>query len=275
MWTPLNWLGLSQPVLLMNKLNNFEVFSSSRSFPCHWRARTRKRHRLLLYGCLLFSLNVRQLIVPFLNGSLGKTAFLHPKGTSLRRAAKTVKFVNFSNFHFVFILSRLEDFWRQFCWENLSILPSRLGCTQARIDPAGYCFRQRKSIWILHFLYYSKLIQKPDSLSMHISDYWKNDQVSRSRLIGWEFPLRNWILCGSLFQVPNPPRNVDQNATLLSICDLQHLPLHVPHPRLLFLIRSATRVECFYIDVKRKILESLESKIYTWRWYQVLGRYAS
>ena len=62
---------------------------------------------------------------------------------------------------------------------------------------------------------------------------------------------------------------------LLSICDPQHLPLYVPHPHLLFLIRSAFRVACFYVDVKRKILETLESKVYTWRWHQVLGRCAS
>ena len=94
MWTPWIWLGFSPSVLLMNKLNIFEVFSSSRWFPCMWRARARKRHRLLLYGCLVFSSKVRQLIVPFLNRGSGKTVSLHPIGTSLRRAANTVKFVN-------------------------------------------------------------------------------------------------------------------------------------------------------------------------------------
>ena len=142
-------------------------------------------------------------------------------------------------------------------------------------DPAGYWFCVRKSIWILRLLHFSEWKQKPDSLLLHISNCWKNGQVSSSRLFRWEFPLRNWILCVSLFQVPNPPRNVDRNETLLSICDLQHLPLYVPHPHLLFLIRSAFRVESFSVDVKYKILEILESKVYTWRWHQVLGHCAS
>ena len=103
----------------------------------------------------------------------------------------------------------------------------------------------------------------------------KNDQASRSRLLRWEFTMRNWIFCVSLFQVPNPPRNVDRNATLLSTCYPQLLPLFVPHPHLLFLIRFAFRVECFNVDAKRKILETLDNKVYTWRWHQVLGRCAS
>ena len=37
---------------------------------------------------------VRQLITPFLNGGSDKSAFLHPIGTSLSKAANTVKFVN-------------------------------------------------------------------------------------------------------------------------------------------------------------------------------------
>ena len=63
------------------------------------------------------------------------------------------------------------------------------------------------------------------------------------------------------FQVRNSPRNVDKNATLLSISDPQHLPLYVQHPLLLFLIRSAFRVECFYVDVKRKNLGTLDNRV--------------
>ena len=33
-----------------------------------------------------------------------------------------------------------KTLWRQFCWESLSTLPSRHGCTQIWIDPAGCCF---------------------------------------------------------------------------------------------------------------------------------------
>ena len=108
-WTPWNWSALNPSVLLMNKLNIFEVFSSSRWFLCKWRARARTKHRLSLYGCLVFSSNVRQLIVQFFKSGLGKTAFFHPIGTSLSKAANTVKFVNLYNLHFVFIFSRLQD----------------------------------------------------------------------------------------------------------------------------------------------------------------------
>ena len=38
---------------------------------------------------------------------------------------------------------------------------------------------------------------------------------------------------------------------------------------------SAFRVECFCVGVDCKILETLDNKVYTWRWYQVLGRCAS
>ena len=78
MWTHWKWLGLSPSILLMNKLENFEVSFSSRWVPCKWRASARKSHKLSLYGCLVFSSYVRQLIVPFLSRSSGKTAFLRP-----------------------------------------------------------------------------------------------------------------------------------------------------------------------------------------------------
>ena len=94
MWTPCKWLGLSLSILLMNKLNNFEVFSSSQWFPCKGRAGARRRHRLSFYGCLVFSSNVRQLIVWFLGRGSGKTAFLHPIFTSLSKKAETIRFVN-------------------------------------------------------------------------------------------------------------------------------------------------------------------------------------
>ena len=88
--------------------------------------------------------------------------------------------------------------WRQVCWESLTTLPSCHGCTRVWIDPARYCFRVRKSIWILRLLFCSEWNKKPDSLLLHISVCWKNDQVSRSRSFRWEFPLRNWILCLAL-----------------------------------------------------------------------------
>ena len=103
----------------------------------------------------------------------------------------------------------------------------------------------------------------------------KKDQVSRSRLFRWEFPLCNWLLCVSPLSSRNPPRNVDMNETFPSSCDPQHLPICFPNSHLLFLIRSSFRVECFYNDVKRKILETLDNKVYNWRWYQVLGHCAS
>ena len=94
MLTPWNCLGLSATFLLMKKNKNFEVSSSSRRVPCKWRGNARKRHKLLLFGCLVFSSNFRQLIVPYFNRGSGKTASLYPISTSLSKAAETVKFVN-------------------------------------------------------------------------------------------------------------------------------------------------------------------------------------
>ena len=93
-WTPWNWSALNPSILLMNQFYIFEVSFSKRWFLCRWRARARKRHRLSLYGCLVFYSTVRQLIVWFLSRGLEKTASLHPIGTSLSKAANTVKFVN-------------------------------------------------------------------------------------------------------------------------------------------------------------------------------------
>ena len=148
-------------------------------------------------------------------------------------------------------------------------------CTQVWIDPAAYCFRVRKSIWTLHLLYFSKWYEKPDSLLLHISNCWKNDQFSRARFFRWEFPLRNWTLCVLLSQVPKAPGKVEKNVILLSTCDLQLLSLCVPHPHLMLRIRSACRVECFYVDVTLKILENLDNKVYIRRRHQVLGRCVS
>ena len=109
MWTPWNCMGLSPSILVMNKMNNFEVSSSSLWVPCKWRASARKRHKLSFFGCLVFSSNVRQLIVQFFKSGSGKSPSLHPIGTSLSKTANTVKVVNLQKLHCVFILSRLQD----------------------------------------------------------------------------------------------------------------------------------------------------------------------
>ena len=144
MWTSSNWLGHSQSFLLMKKLNIFEVSSSSPWFPCKWRARARRRQRLLLYGRLLFSSISRQLMVPFLKTGSGKTASLHRIGTSSIEAAFSVKLstCRTSTLYAFFLYYR--TLWRQFCWENLLKLPNCHECTQVWSDPAGYCFRVRK-----------------------------------------------------------------------------------------------------------------------------------
>ena len=85
----------------------------------------------------------------------------------------------------------------------------------------------------------------------------------------------NWLFRVLPSQVRNLPRNVYKNATLLSTHDPQKLPLCVPHPHLLLLIRFAFGFDGFYVHVKRIILETLENKTYTWRWHQILGRRAS
>ena len=186
-WTRWNWSVLNPSILLMNKLNNFEVSSSSRWFPCKWRARARQRHKLSLYGFLACSSNVRQLIVPFFTRGSGKIAFLHPIGTSLSNAAHAGKFVNLScrTFTLCSFFLGYKTLWRQFCWEKLLVLQCCPCCTQVWIDPAGYCFHVRKNIWTLHHLYFSKRIQKLDSLLLHTLYCWKKDQVFCRQFLQW------------------------------------------------------------------------------------------
>ena len=105
---------------MTKKLNNFEVFSSSRWFPCKWRTRAQKRHRLSLYGYLVFFSYVRQLIVWFLSRGSCKTSFLHPIGTSFSKAANTVQFVTCRTSTLCSFFLGCKTVWRQFCWENLS-----------------------------------------------------------------------------------------------------------------------------------------------------------
>ena len=211
----------------------------------------------------------------FFRSGSGKTALLHPIGTSLSKAANTVKFVSLYSLHFAFIFSRLQDSMTSVFLKNSQRCQVNMGthkfgsiqqgivfvCVKVSESSIFYIFQNETKSHV-HFCCTFQIIEK-------------NGQISRSRLFRWEFPLRNWILCFWPFQVRNPPRNVDKTATLLSTYDFQHHPLCVPHPHLLFLIWFAFRVECFYVEVKRKILETLDNKVYTWKWHQVLGRSAS
>ena len=72
---------------------NWSFFFQSLS-ACKWKAIARKRHKWSLNGFVVFCSYLRQMTVPFFNRGSSKTAFLHPKRTSLRRTANTVKFVN-------------------------------------------------------------------------------------------------------------------------------------------------------------------------------------
>ena len=146
------------------------------------------------------------------------------------------------------------------CWENLWNLPSCHGCTQVWIDPAVYCFRVRKSIWTPHLLFFENEYKNLFCHTFQIVEEMIKFFVDDFCVEVLYSIIEQFV---SLFQVRNPLRNVDKNAILLSTCDLQHFPLCDPHPHLLFLIRSAFRVECFYVDVKRKILEILDNEVYT------------
>ena len=128
-------------------------------------------------------------------------------------------------------------------------------------EPSIFYFLQKKPKARFTFAASFKLLKKWSSFSFTIVSL----RVSTAYLN---------TLCLS-FQVRNPLGNVDKNAILPSSCDPQHLPLCVPHPHLLFLIRSPIRFGCFYVDLKRKILETLENKVYIWSWHQVLRRCAS
>ena len=109
MWIPRNWSALNPSIHWWVSWLGLKFLLPV--VECHSKGRlsARKRHKLSLNGCLVFSSYVRQLIVWFLSRRSGKTAFLHPIGTSLSTAANTVKFVNLWNLQFVFILSPLQD----------------------------------------------------------------------------------------------------------------------------------------------------------------------
>ena len=72
-------------------------------------SKSTKRHRLYLSGCIVFSSNVRHVIVPFLSRGSVKIASLHPIDMSLSKAANTVKFLHLKNLHLVFVLYLLHD----------------------------------------------------------------------------------------------------------------------------------------------------------------------
>ena len=54
MQTPWNFEGSMCVLLMRKRLNNFDVSSSSLSFPCKWSASALKRQRLSLYSFLVF-----------------------------------------------------------------------------------------------------------------------------------------------------------------------------------------------------------------------------
>ena len=87
--TPWNWSAANPSILVMNILNKFEVCFPVVDFPANGEQEHEKDT-----SCLVFSSNVRQLIVWCLSRGSGETASFHPIGTSLRRTANTVKFFN-------------------------------------------------------------------------------------------------------------------------------------------------------------------------------------
>ena len=94
-WTLCNWLARSPSILFLYELNIFEVFYSNNGLPSKHRPIAWKRHKLSLFGCIFFFLNVRQLIFFWIfNRGSYKTASLQPRGTSLSEAANPVKFAN-------------------------------------------------------------------------------------------------------------------------------------------------------------------------------------
>ena len=107
--TPWNWLRLSPSIQLMNNLKILDVSSASFWCPCKWRSGARKRHNLSLYGYLVFASMWDSWLCSFLKVFCGKTMSRQPIGTSLSKAAKTVKIVSLWNLHFVLNLSLQHD----------------------------------------------------------------------------------------------------------------------------------------------------------------------
>ena len=54
-WTRWNWSALNPSIFLTNKLNNFEVCSSSHWFPCMWRTKPKRETvcRYMVVSCSL------------------------------------------------------------------------------------------------------------------------------------------------------------------------------------------------------------------------------
>ena len=73
--------------------------------------------------------------------------------------------------------------WRQFCWGNFLALPSCPWCTPVWINPAGYCYRVHKSIWIRHLPSFLKSTQKLDSLWLRTLSFWRIDQLLSTSVV--------------------------------------------------------------------------------------------
>ena len=145
------------------EIENFWCFFFQLLISMQMRARTRKRNKLFLHGCLVFFFKMWQLIVWFSSRDSGKTASLQPIGTSLCKAANTVKSIRKTSTlcsFFLFFTTR----WRQFCWEYPQLCQFDLGahkfgsiqhaivcvCVKKSESSIFYTFQNEPKSWI-HF----------------------------------------------------------------------------------------------------------------------------
>ena len=148
----------------MNKCKFFDVSPSSFWLPCKWRITARKRLKLSIYGCFVFSSNVRQCTVWFFSRGLGKTPTLQPIVTSLSKASNFVKFVNLQNIQSVFNLSLPHDSMTSVLLRISFSFVKSLLVHKLLVNPAVYCIHVRKNIWIFLLLLCLKWIQMLDLL---------------------------------------------------------------------------------------------------------------
>ena len=213
-WTPWTWVGLSPAILLFNRLEISDVSSSSFWFPCKWRAKERKRQKLSLCGCLVFSSKMKQLTVFFFTGSSGKTASLRKYVFEWSwKYCWFCQLVEPPLYVHPFSSTRLRDFSFVesffFSFTRSSVVHNSLDQSSRVLFSSAYKSR------IFHLRCFSDWTQMLDSLWLHTLGSWRNYQTFRPHFLQWVFLLLSWIFFVSPFQGLTPPRNVDMNASSL------------------------------------------------------------
>ena len=164
--TPQNCFG-SQPDFSWKAFKTMEVDVSRLVVPCKWTARARNKHKLSLYGCLVFWSKIKQITWLFLSRGSGITESGHPMGMFLSKAAKMVTFVINLNRHFVFCLSCVQTSMIS-CFLTLFCIVVKSDLVQSSIDLSKSVYFHERRINDIHpFLYYLTQIPRQYWLLLH------------------------------------------------------------------------------------------------------------